>query len=119
MKNFIAWVEIPTVDFTRAVKFYNSIFKMDMQAIDCGEEKMACFPNCEGAIFYAPNYKPSADGVIVSFNTENDLDNTIDRVEKNGGKIIKPKTKIMAENRGYFALFIDPEGNRIGLYGDN
>jgi len=30
-------------------------------------------------------------------------------IEKNGGKIIRPKTKIEAEGRGYFSLFIDSE----------
>nr|NQU91622.1 VOC family protein [Bacteroidota bacterium] len=118
MKNLISWVEIPATDFKRAVMFYNAILGLDLQEVDCGEEKMACFPTGEGAIFFAPDFNPSKDGVIVSLNTENDLDNTIIRIENNGGKIIYPKTKIQAEGRGYFALFIDSEGNRMGLYGD-
>jgi uncharacterized protein len=118
MKKLISWVEIPAVDFKRAVKFYNTILGLELEEVDCGEEKMACFPTGEGAIFAAPNYFPSKDGVIVSLNTENDLDNTILRIEKNGGKITHPKTKIQVEGRGYFALFIDSEGNRVGLYGD-
>ncbi len=119
MKKLISWVEIPVLDFKRAVKFYNSILKMELQEIDCGEEKMACFPSGEGAISYAKGFNPSKDGVLVSLNTETDLDNTIRRIEKNGGKIIQPKTKILAEGRGYFAIFIDCEGNKVGLYGDN
>ena len=119
MKKLISWVEIPAADFNRAVKFYNTILGIELQEIDCGTEKMACFPSGEGAISYAPGFNPSKDGVLVSLNTENDLDNTMSRIEKNGGKIIQPKTKIQAENRGYFSLFIDCEGNKLGLYGDN
>ncbi len=37
-------------------------------------------------------------------------------ITRNGGKIIIPKTKIEAEGRGWFAVFADSEGNRIGLY---
>lgn len=118
MKKLISWVEIPATDFIRAVKFYNTILGIELQVIDCGTEKMACFPSGEGAISFANNFNPSRDGVLVSLNTEDDLDNTLIRIEQNGGKIVQPKTKIEAENRGYFSLFIDSEGNRMGLYGD-
>ncbi|NQU87428.1 MAG: VOC family protein [Mariniphaga sp.] len=119
MKKLISWVEIPATDFKRAVKFYSSILQNEMKVLDCGEEKMACFPNDEGAISWSPGFKPSSDGVLVSLNTENNLDETIEKIEKNGGKIVQAKTKIEAEGRGYFALFIDSEGNKLGLYGDN
>ena len=118
MKKLVSWVEIPAVDFERAVMFYNTILGIELQVIDCGTEKMACFPSGEGAISFASGFNPSKDGVLVSLNTENDLDNTMSRIENNGGKIVHPKTKIEAENRGYFALFIDCEGNKLGLYGD-
>jgi len=97
MKNLIAWVEIPATDFQRAVKFYNSILKLNLNAMDFGHEKMAFFPNDEGAISFAPNFKPSKDGVLVSLNTEDDLDGTLERVRANGGEIVQPKTKIEAE----------------------
>jgi uncharacterized protein len=119
MKNLISWVEIPTVDFKRAVDFYSNVLGIEFQVFEHPEEKMACFPSGEGAIFYAPGYNPSKDGVIVSLNTEDDLEGTIKRIEKNGGKILIPKTKIEVEGRGYFATFIDTEGNKLGLYGNN
>ena len=118
MKKLIAWVEIPAVNFKRAVEFYRSVLQIDLEIFDFDHEKMACFPNDEGAISLAPDFKPSKDGTLVSFNTGNDLDATIERVKENHGKIVLPKTKIEAEGRGYFALFIDSEGNKVGLYGD-
>lgn len=119
MKKLVSWVEIPAVDFNRAVKFYNAILGIELHEIDCGTEKMACFPTGEGAISFAPGFTPSKDGVLISLNTGNDLDNTMIRIEKNGGQIIQPKTKIQVDDRGYFSLFIDCEGNKLGLYGDN
>ncbi len=118
MEKIISWVEVPAVDMERAVNFYNAVLHLDLEVSDYGEEKMACFPGGEGAISFAPGFKPSKDGVLVSFNTGEDLDETIGRIEKNGGSIVQAKTKIEAEGLGSFALFSDSEGNRVGLYGD-
>lgn len=118
MKNLISWVEIPAVDFRRAVNFYNKVLNLELQVFEYETEKMACFPSGEGAVFQAEGYKPSKDGVIVNLNTEDDLDGAIERVKNNGGTLVIPKTKIEAEGRGYFATFIDTEGNKLGLYGN-
>ena len=116
MKKLIEWVEIPTADFKRALSFYNKVFTLSMEEIDCGIEKMACFPTGEGAISYSPDFKPSENGVIVHLTVPDTIEQTSARIEKNGGKIVFPKTKIEAEGKGYFALFLDSEGNKIGLY---
>lgn len=116
MKKLIEWVEIPTVNFKRAVKFYNNVFKFSMEEQDCETEKMACFPTGEGAVFYQPDYKPSGNGIVISMNVPDSIEETAVRIEQNGGKIVLQKTKIEAEGRGYFALFLDSEGNKIGLY---
>ena len=114
----IAWVEIPTRDFYRGVKFYNQVFGLQLEPLDWGHEKMACLPNDEGAIIHSPGFEPSGQGVVVSFQTGKHLDETMRKVIEAGGTIVRPKTKIEAEGRGYFALFTDTEGNRMGLYGE-
>jgi predicted enzyme related to lactoylglutathione lyase len=117
MDKLIAWVEIPTADFERAVKFYNSVFKMELTVIDCGDsEKMACLPTGEGAVVYSQYAKPSENGLVVSFTVPDSIEATILRMEQGNGKVIIPKTKIEAEGKGYFALCTDCEGNKIGLY---
>jgi uncharacterized protein len=118
MKKIFYWVEIPAVNFDRAVNFYSKLLGVKLEGIDCGTEKMACLPNDAGAISWTSDFKPSKDGVLVSINAENDIDGWIERVKANGGTIDRPKTKIEVEGRGYFALFIDTEGNRLGLYGE-
>lgn len=119
MEKMICWVEIPAKNFNRAVNFYSEVLGIKLKPMDFGEEKMACLPNDEGAISYAPDFNPSRNGVLVSLNAGNKLNEMLERIEKNGGEVLKPKTKIEAEGRGYFALFLDSEGNRLGLYGDN
>ena len=117
MQKLISWVEIPSTNFERAVSFYSKILKIEFEIYESEHEKMACFPGGEGAISLSEGFKPSNDGVLVSFNTGADLDQTLERIELFGGTVHTSKTKIEAEGRDYFALFIDSEGNKLGLYG--
>lgn len=117
MQKLIKWVEIPSVDIDRAVEFYNSVFNLNLTKVDFGQEKMACFPNDEGAISYAPNFKPSKDGVLVSLVAPDNIDSTVQRIHAKGGNILQSKTKIEAEGRDCFAICTDSEGNKIGVYG--
>lgn len=120
MKNLIAFFEIPVTDFYQSVNFYQAIFGGELMVAEYSNEKMACFVQdgqTVGAISYAPDFKPSEQGVLIHFNCE-DIDWSIQQVLKHGGRITVPKTKIQAEGKGYFAVFADPAGNRIGLYAD-
>lgn len=121
MKNLVAFFEIPATDFQRAVKFYQTVFKIEMQSFECDTEKMAFFADENGvnvgAISWAKGFNPSKDGVLVSLTCE-DITSLLPLIKANGGTIAIPKTKIEAEGRGYFATFTDTEGNRLGLYSD-
>ncbi len=115
MNNLIAWVEIPTENFDRAVSFYNKVFGWNLNPMDFGTEKMALLPGNAGAISSAPGFEPSANGVLVSFTTS-DIDKTLEKVGENGGSVKTPRTAIDREEGGYFATFIDCEGNQLGLF---
>ena len=54
MKKFIAFFEIPTVDFHRAVDFYETVFGVQLPVFECEEEKMACFTE-EGEMLFLPH----------------------------------------------------------------
>ena len=116
-RDLIAWIEIPTTNFENTVEFYQKLLSVELKTHDYGSEKMAFLPEDSGAISQAPGFVPSENGVLVSFNAGAKLDEMLNMITENGGSIVQPKTKIEAENRGYFALFKDPEGNRLGLYG--
>ncbi|MEP5613992.1 MAG: VOC family protein [Cyclobacteriaceae bacterium] len=122
MKSMISIFEIPATEFSRAVKFYQSILGIEISEIDMQGTQMGLFPSdgqaVSGVIIKGEGYNPSSDGVIIYLNGGDNLQPTLDRVEINGGQVIVPKTLIDAEN-GYFALFLDTEGNRIGLHSPN
>ncbi|HCO68015.1 MAG TPA: glyoxalase [Dysgonomonas sp.] len=122
MKRLVAFFEIPCVDFERAVDFYGAVLGVELTVMDCESEKMAFFPDeegvCPGAISWAEGFKPCPGGTLLSLNCD-DMQSAISKIEEKGGKIIIEKTKIEADNRGYFCVFQDCEGNRLGLYSDN
>lgn len=122
MKSFISIFEIPATELSRAVEFYQSILDVKIETIDMQGTQMGLFPSeghiVSGVITKGEGYEPSANGVIIYLNGGDNLQQILDKVEKSGGKIIVPKTLIGEEN-GYFALFIDTEGNRIGLHSRN
>jgi uncharacterized protein len=120
MANVLNWFEIPVTDMDRAVKFYTVIFSYEsMYQMNMGGFDMAFFPmegnGVGGALCKGEWYKPTPDGAIIYLNGNPDLDTPLSKVEAAGGKIIMPK-KLITEEIGYMALFIDSEGNRVALH---
>lgn len=119
MNNLISIVEIPTADFPRAVKFYQTILGVTIQEMEMDGVKLGVLPNDEGTVNVVlakgSDYKPSADGALLYLNAGEDLQPTLDKVGQNGGQVILPKTPISPE-MGFFALFLDSEGNKMGLH---
>ena len=119
MENLINWLEIPATDISRAVSFYIAILDLDIKETEMFGTKMGFFPtdgnNVSGAIVQGDDYKPSTNGVIAYLNGGNDLQNVLDKVENNNGKIIVPKTQI-SPDMGYFGMFIDTEGNKMAVH---
>lgn len=119
MPHAISWVEVPVNDFNRAKDFYSSILQAEIQEMTMGEYLMGMFPSDQGsvggAICKGPDYVPSDKGTLVYLQAGDDLNTVLSRVEGAGGKVLVPKTVITPEY-GFFALFIDTEGNKIGLH---
>lgn len=124
MTSAISWFEIPVTDLNRAQEFYETIFGISLIPMDLPNIKMRMFPiddpmtGIGGALADTGGtfHKPSAtDGPLIYLNANPDLQNVLDKVEAAGGKVFVPKTEISPEY-GYMGVFIDSEGNRIGLH---
>ena len=123
MKSAISWFEIPSKDIDRATKFYEAIFGISLIPMDMPNIKMRMFPvedqmtDIGGAVVHSDGFHtPSkTEGPLIYLNGNPDVQHILDRVEAAGGSILVPKTEISPEY-GFMAVFIDTEGNRIGLH---
>jgi predicted enzyme related to lactoylglutathione lyase len=118
MKSYISMFEIPATDISRAINFYQALLDIKIEKMDVEGMQMGILPYegqmVTGIIIKADGYKPSADGVTIYLNAGENLQVVLDRVEKNGGQILVPKTA-HADASGYFAIFLDSEGNKMAL----
>lgn len=124
MPHIPAWFDIPTADFDRAKRFYETICGFELQEMEGLQDgrRAALFPadwqkgEIGGDIAYGEDMKPSAEGVLIYLSADPDMQVVLDRVESAGGKVIMPKMAIGMEGAGHMALVMDSEGNRIGLH---
>ena len=118
MNNPIQWVEIAATDLERAKAFYTTVFNLEFQLIEMPDSRMYMFGAPEkmgsaGCLVKSAENKPSTDGTVIYFACEN-VAVEAGKIEQAGGKLIVPKTDI--GEFGFFAQFIDTEGNRLGLH---
>lgn len=122
MKSFLSIFEIPATDITRAVDFYQDILDIQIEQMEFSGMQMGLFPSEDQAIYgvivQEEGYQPSANGVTIYLNGGDDLQVILDKIEKKDGRIIVPKSP-HADESGFFAIFIDSEGNKIGLHSPN
>jgi uncharacterized protein len=95
MKNLISIVEIPTMEFPRAVTFYKTILNTSIEEINMDGTLMGLFPSdgesVSVALINSSQYKTSMDGTVVYLNAGDDLQIVLDKIKANGGQIIVPK----------------------------
>lgn len=113
----ICHVEFPTNDLATSRRFYEEIFGWRFEEI----------PGMDGyALFTTPSglgggidgseraEAPSDHGPIIHLEVE-DIEATLEKIETAGGATLIPKTSI-SEEFGFFAVFRDNAGNRLGLW---
>lgn len=114
--------EIPATDISRAINFYETLLDIKIEKMDVEDMQMGILPYegqiLTGVIIKAEGYEPSANGVTIYLNAGKNLQLLLDKVESNSGKILVPKTA-HADESGYFAMFLDSEGNKLALNSPN
>lgn len=123
MKNAINWFSIPVSNYDRAKVFYEEILKVKLIDVQMGPNKMAFFPVENGGIGGSLNLKetgfaPLDNDTIPIYLASDNLQESLDSVDKANGKVLMNKTLISPEF-GYFGLIMDTEGNKIGLHSNS
>ena len=114
----VAFFEVISPDHERAQKFYGELFGWQVAAdpamggyglVDTGAGEDAS----GGGI--GPSSAPGDAGVKIYVRVD-DLEAFLDRAERLGGRRLVPPTDLPGEF-GRFAIFTDPDGNQVGLWG--
>ena len=123
MDHTICHFEIPVDDLERAGKFYGELFGWNVQpwggpeaiiwmveTVPTDEKGMPARPGVNGMLIKKQNPQhPFANYIQVE-----SVDEYLKKAEALGGKVAMPKTPV--PNMGYFAYFMDPDGNILGLW---
>ena len=119
MNSPISWFELPANDLERATAFYQQVLGIEMKRENCSGIAMSVFPYVEGhpsgTLIKMPQMVPHDNGTLVYLSAGDDLSAALARVPAAGGTVTMPKTDL-GKDIGHIALFIDSEGNRVGLY---
>ena len=115
--------QIPVIDFKQALDFYNQVMDYELETLEYQGAQLAFFRcatdnGVSGSLIKSEGLSPSRSGTMVYLQAGDDLQPYLDRIIQAGGNIFMPKTQL-GPNMGYFAIFDDCEGNRVGLYSRN
>ena len=72
-------------------------------------------PNPSGALVAMPQLAPRDNGTLIYLDGGADLNLVLSRIPVAGGKVVMEKTDL-GNGIGHIGLFIDSEGNRVGVY---
>lgn len=118
MQHLINWVEIPVADMNRAAAFYGKILGIELHRMAIGPIEYALFPaqdrfNC-GALARGETYKPGTEGPLIYLDGGTDLNEILKKVGPAGGTV-RVEKMLLSDEAGYIGMFVDSEGNNIGL----
>jgi predicted enzyme related to lactoylglutathione lyase len=133
----LAWFEIPAYNFEQALDFYSKVFKFTIEQKNFGSVPYGIMyeegTGISGAIMKVKEKLLPNAGPVLFFRVA-DMSETIRRIRMLGGEILKEKSIIKNETpdgksiipknlidnaHGYYALFRDPEGNKMALYSNS
>jgi uncharacterized protein len=108
----ICYVELPAIDVEESATFYKEVFGWLVRKRDDGS---IAFDDNVGEVSgtWVTNRKPHTEiGLLIYIMVDN-INATIELINKNGGKIVQTVGKDYPE---ITARFADPAGNIFGLY---
>ena len=114
-ENYFCHLIIPSKNLQRSKTFFEKVFGWIVQALP-GESYWDVLPPSKKGI--SAELNSEAETIVPSINTE-DIDAKLKLIEACGGIILEGKTPAGENGEyGYYALFEDPEGNKMCFYSE-
>jgi hypothetical protein len=112
MSNPLCHFELMTADPARCREFYGKVFDWTFDSSSMpGYTLVHTGQEPTGGVFAKPAQAPHP--CLNVYFTVSDIDETLAKATKHGGKVLVPKTPIPGV--GHFAMFTDPEGIAVGI----
>lgn len=120
----LVWAEIAVTDMNRAMDFYHTHFGLTFIQETIGDMEMAIVEttntdDASVALMKHEMMKPSKEGSTIYLHLTATLEDKINVLEKANIEIALPAMPIKDGTCGYIAIFIDSEGNKVGLWSQN
>lgn len=110
------YVEIPAPDVERSAAFYRTVFGWTVEPSHLTDFSYWTFEAGERGLSGGLDSRLEAeDGGVLLYLRVEDIAATLEAVRRAGGSVVGEKREVGGEH-GYFALFQDPCGNRLGLW---
>ncbi len=120
MKPNLVWFDIPALDLERAIRFYSAVLGREIKQEVLGGVPTAMLPTADGAqqgcVVVVKDFKPSADGIMIYFDVNGRLKESVAAVQANGGTVQQDVHSI--GEYGFRAEVLDSEGNCIALHAE-
>jgi predicted enzyme related to lactoylglutathione lyase len=112
----IVHFELNTDDPLRAKGFYEKVFNWKIEKSEMPMEywMITAGPEDEQGINGGLQKREETADIVTNYIGVPSIDEFSKKIEANGGTIINPKSPI--PGTGYFALFKDTEGNKLGIF---
>lgn len=111
----IAHVEIPSPDPQLTSRFYAELFGWKLFPLPgMGYIRFDPASGPTGGFVQVGGPLQHRVGELLIYVGSDDIDGNLKKAEELGGKILVPKTEI--PRTGWFGVFQDPAGNRLGLF---
>ncbi|MBY8916306.1 VOC family protein [Nitratireductor rhodophyticola] len=116
--NAVVWAEIPVTDLDRARDFYAAVVQNELVLREDGPNPFAIFDTRDpqdsvAGHIYPGKPAPEGTGPTIHLAVPAPLEDAMERVTKNGGKLVSPIITIPA---GRFVYCLDPDGNSFGIF---
>ena len=110
----IVHIEIPAHDQASAAGFYRDLFGWQIQAAPDLDYTFFQAMWGAGGGFSTVDDEVVTPGRLLIYVATDDIEATLTEAERLGGRTLTPRSVI--PNVGWYAIFLDPTGNRVGLF---
>ncbi|RTR39501.1 VOC family protein [Shewanella canadensis] len=117
----LVWGEIAVDNMDRAVNFYETNFNvsftretmdgMEMAILETEESEAASIGLVKHEMM-----KPGTDGSLLYLHLSDKLTSLVEKLHLAEVKVLLPVTPIKGGECGFMSIFIDSEGNKVGLW---